>query len=282
VTATPKNLTARQLLHRAEGNPPSSLPDSAISNCYPGLEFDFRNIWRRIFVGIELHEADCYVTAVDDPALARLLHCRLLRVDGHDLTTVLRGPRVAGGPTVDLATPMNPDAAWFLEWSNSLSRVHGRAGATVTCTFTAAPSIIERRPDWPETQTAELELRDLFEPGSPVIAQALVEAGELTQSLCSPWQNDYRECACYYWASSRPDFVDVAAGADGLSAGFNWMDRELAADAPVADRAYLPDPRPRTPTDPVWITYDELFQRWQELLHVIVGGRSDPSDKSEG
>ena len=30
----------------AAGNPPSTLPDSAISNCFPGLEFDFRNLWR--------------------------------------------------------------------------------------------------------------------------------------------------------------------------------------------------------------------------------------------
>jgi hypothetical protein len=269
---SPINRTAKQLLHRADGNPPSSLPDSAISNCYPGLEFDFRNIWRRIFAGIELHEADCYVTCVTDDTLARLLHCRLLKVDGHDMTTVLRGPREPGGPTVDLATPANPDAAWFMEWSNSLSRVLAKAGTKVSCVFTAEPSVIERRADWPATQSAELEIRALFEPGAPVIARELVEPGDLTQSLCSPWQNDYRECACYYWASSRPDFVDVVPGRDGLSAGFNWMDRRLSAEPPAAEREYLPDPRPRTPTDPVWITYDELFQHWQTLLQVIVGG----------
>ena len=141
--------------------------------------------------------------------------------------------------------------------------------------FTAAPSDVERRPDWPDTQTVELELRPLFEAGAPVIARDLVAPGDLTQSLCSPWQNDYRECACYYWASSRPDFVDIEAGPDGLATGFNWMDRRLDAAAPVAERTYLPDPRPSTPTDPVWITYDELFQRWQELLQVIVGGKRE-------
>ena len=59
----PRNLTA-QLHHRAAGNPPSTLPDSAISNCFPGLEFDFRNVWRRVFEGIEIHEASgCVVRA---------------------------------------------------------------------------------------------------------------------------------------------------------------------------------------------------------------------------
>lgn len=282
----PRNRTAKQLLHRADGNPPSTLPDSAPANCYPGVELDLRNLWRRIFAGIELHEASGYVVRIEDPALGSLLRCRLLAIDGHAVTTVLRGPRTPGGPTVELATPANPDAAAFLEWSNSLSRVLDRAGARIPCVFTAAPSDVARRPDWPDTQTVELELRHPFEAGAPVLARELAEPGELTQSLCAPWQHDFRECACYYWAASRPDFVDVEAGPDGLAAGLNWMDRRAdagadagagadadAPGAPVAAREYLPDPRPRAPTDPIWITYDELFQRWQELLRFVIGGR---------
>ena len=269
----PKNQTARQLLHRSIGNPPSTLPDQAISNCFPGLEFDFRNVWRRIFVGITMHEADSYVTHVEEQEYASLLHCRILKVDGHDMTTILRGPRVANGPAVDMATPANPDAAWFMEWSNSISRVLDKAGSKVACVFTAQPSPIQRRPDWPDTQTVELEIRRFFEPDSSTIARDLVDPGDLTQSLCSPWQNDYRECACYYWASSRPDFVDVEADSRGLSAGFNWMDHDRSLKTPVDERVYLPDPRPRTPTDPTWITYDQLFQEWQEVLQFIVGGK---------
>ena len=202
---TPKNQTAKQLLHRADGNPPSTLPDSAISNCFPGLEFDFRNVWRRIFVGIVMHEADSYVVAVQDASLQSLLNCRILKVDDYDMTTVLRGPREAGGPAVELPTPSNPDAAWFMEWSNSLSRVLAKAGTRVPCVFTSQPSPIQRRADWPETQTVELEIRHFFDGDSPAISRELVGPGDLTQSLCSPWQNDYRECACYYWAASRPE-----------------------------------------------------------------------------
>ena len=51
----PRNLAA-QLSYRGRGNPPVAHPSSAISNCFPGLEFDFRAIWRRIFVGIVLSE----------------------------------------------------------------------------------------------------------------------------------------------------------------------------------------------------------------------------------
>ena len=70
VSIEPRNLTA-QLHHRAAGNPPSTLPDSAISNCFPGLEFDFRNIWRRVFEGIEIHEANGFVVRAEG-ALSRL------------------------------------------------------------------------------------------------------------------------------------------------------------------------------------------------------------------
>src|SRR5258708_9209408 len=31
--------------------------------------------------------------------------------------------------------------------------------------------------------------------------------GELSQSLCSPWTHDFRDCGCFYWASNHPDIV---------------------------------------------------------------------------
>jgi hypothetical protein len=265
----PANKTARQLLHRSVGNPPSTLPDSAISNCFPGLEFDFRNVWRRIFVGLIMHEADNYVLKAETAGLKHLEGCRLLHIDGHDATTIVRGPRQSGGPNVELATPSNPDAAWFMEWSNSLTRVLHKAGQKVECIFTATPSDPQRRPDYKETQSQMLEIRRFFEPGTPVIARELVEPGDLTQSLCSPWQNDYRECACYYWASSRPDFVNVAPDGDGLSAGQNWMQRDRKPDTPVSERTYYPDNRTNFE---IFLSYDDLFRQWQDVLRFIVGG----------
>jgi len=74
MTIKPNNVTAKQLLHRATGNPPSTLPNSAISNCFPGLEFDFRNVWRRIFEGVTMHEADNYVLDAVDEQYKHLVH----------------------------------------------------------------------------------------------------------------------------------------------------------------------------------------------------------------
>ena len=65
-----------------------------------------------------------------------------------------------------------------------------------------------------EDQDGRLKVRHILrERRRAAIALAeLPQPGELTQGLCSPWQNDYRECACYYWAASRPDYVNVVAG----------------------------------------------------------------------
>lgn len=43
----------------------------------------------------------------------------------------------------------------------------------------------------------------------------------------------------------------------------------------IAERTHLPDPRPSPPTDPICLDYDELFQRWQELMKLIDGSQRE-------
>lgn len=265
----PKNLTA-QLHYRATGNPPGTLPNSAISNCYPGLEFDFRNVWKRILVGIELHEADNYVVRAENPQHEHLVGHRLLRVDGDILVTQVTGPQRPNGSSGLLSTGQNPFGVVPFEWSNALARVlREKAGQKVVCQFTAEPSK-QPRPlpeiDGSKIIEVELEVRPFFEPGNVVITREMAEPGELTQSLCSPWQNDYRECACYYWAASRPDYVNVEPTTEGTSAGNNWMQK---ARTPATPRHYILDDR----ADSRLVTYDELFQKWEEMLRFEIEGK---------
>src|SRR5262245_21263374 len=91
----PRNLTA-QLEYRGRGNPPVSHPSSAISNCFPGLEFDFRAVWRRIFAGIIITEHNNYVIEAEDPKYAHLVHRRLLKVEGRTVAVPVRGPYIPG------------------------------------------------------------------------------------------------------------------------------------------------------------------------------------------
>src|SRR4051812_3725575 len=91
----PMNLTA-QFAHRAAGNPPSTLPSEAISNFFPGLEFDLRSLWKHVFEGVELHEAGLStvghrVLAVTPGSAAEAAGVRerhrLLSVDGRPVET---------------------------------------------------------------------------------------------------------------------------------------------------------------------------------------------------
>src|SRR5947209_15616074 len=97
----PRNKMA-QLLYRATGNAASTLPSSAISNCFPGLEYDFKNFWRRAFVGIVLLEWDNYVLEAEDPQYSGLVNRRLLKIDGRDIVKTVSGPRIPGGDSTPL------------------------------------------------------------------------------------------------------------------------------------------------------------------------------------
>jgi hypothetical protein len=47
----PRNLTARAAV-RIAGNPVTTRLESGVGNCFPGLEFDHRNLDRRFFPGL--------------------------------------------------------------------------------------------------------------------------------------------------------------------------------------------------------------------------------------
>jgi hypothetical protein len=283
-TLRPRNLSA-QIGYKAAGNPISSRPETSVANCCPGLEVDFRAVWRRMFKGIVLREYDNLVVELDpgltDPQKLAVRGQRLLRVRLPDsgravlMMTTIRGP-AASDPDAEitLSTQFNPNGLAALEWSNALAHVlHESQGKTVTCDFTKnlTTDQAELQQPWnddPDTYVSvEFEVRSFFEEGSAVISRALADAGELTQGLCSPWQNDYRECSCYYWASARPDYINVEPAGNGLSKGDNWLQKERTGN-------YVPDDY----VDSRLILYDELFEQWERWLRFQIGGRDAPED----
>jgi hypothetical protein len=274
-----RNRTA-ELNHVAAGNPISSRPVTSVANCCPGLEMDFRAVWRRMFKGVELREYDNLViacTAPDDPGARPLdlVGHRLLQVVlPDDGCTVAFTAQITGPATSDvegqivLTTSANPEGLAPLEWSNALASIlRTYQGRTVQCDFTREPSKPHQslRSDPPNYVSHELEVRQFFDEDTAVIARALAEPGELTQGLCSPWQNDYRECSCYYWASARPDYVNVESGPTGLSTGDNWLQKTRTGN-------YVPDDY----LDSRLIDYDDLFRDWERLLRFQIGGRDVP------
>jgi hypothetical protein len=268
----PKNLSA-QLQYPGAGNPPSTQPDSAISNCFPGLETDFRNVWKHILTGIELHESSNLVVGVEKGVDERLQVLasgyRLLSIEDIPMTVGVKGPKTLGGPTEPLTDTGFGESTMPLEWSNALAGLLNREQRMVRCKFQS----IKDPNDTPEFS---LWLREFFERRSvggelvttPVIERSLASPGELTQSLCSPWQNDYRECACFYWAASRPDYVNVEARSDGTSAGHNWMQKDRTPEAPTI---YIVDDR----TDPRLVSYRDLFAHWERSLKFEFDGKDE-------
>jgi hypothetical protein len=289
---TPKQLTPRnrsaQVHYAATGNPLSSRPITSVANCCPGLEVDFRAVWRRLFEGIVLREWDNLVMEVDpdvkDTRKRALVGHRLLRVevrhpDGRrqkmPMMTPMKGPATSDTDGVILLTTnLNPDGQAPLEWSNALAHLlHEHMGQTVKCDFSNDACWGQQRAvveDPPNYFTLEFKVRSFWEGNTAVISQALADAGELTQGLCSPWQNDYRECSCYYWASARPDFINVEVAADGLSVGDNFFQKERTGRYVVDD--YL---------DQRLVMYDDLFTGWEKWLRFQVGGRDAPRNEKK-
>jgi hypothetical protein len=273
-----------QIHHVAAGNPISSRLDMSVGNCTPGLEMDFRAVWRRIFEGIVLREYDNLVTEMEPDVvgavLPHLVGHRLLRVDGDNMYTQMIGPSPANTRTRStvLAFTGNPDGVAPLEWSNALARILNESvGKSVTCYFTKTP-VWSEQAIWEDEAAhlkVSLKVRPFFEEGTAMISRVLARPGELTQGLCSPWQNDYRECSCYYWASARPDFVNVQPNEAGVSVGDNWMQKDRTGD-------YVPDDY----RDARLLNYDDLFRAWEKYLRFQVGGsdhdQSPPPSLSEG
>lgn len=267
----------------ARGNPVSTRPITSVANCTPGLEVDLRAVWRRVFEGIVLREYDNLVVDVTDPALVHLKGCRLLRISYGTGTPFLTMAQAIGPSPADTvaqsvvyATDANPWGLAPLEWSNALAAMlHARVGETVTCDFTKAPAWYAQQ-KWNDRNdplkdssdpyvTHDLKVRPFFEDDTAVISRVLAQAGELTQGLCSPWQNDYRECSCYYWASARPDFVNVEPTPAGRSAGDNWLQKARTG-------TYVPDDY----ADSRLVLYEDLFNDWEKWLRFAIGGKDDP------
>jgi len=265
----PANLMA-QIHYRGGGNPFSVLPRTAISNCFPGLEFDFRNLWRRTFEGIVLIENNNYVIAAEDSKHEDLVGRRLLRVHGFPIMVKTHGPTLPNGSDGTLVTESSPEAVSFMEWSNSLARIMDMQGELVECDFSLEKPATEEIMVTDDTKTmkATLRMRKFFEGKTSAIAKEILQPGELTQGLCSPWQNDYRECACYYWAASRPDYVNVGVADNGLSHGDMWMAKKRTGK-------YIPDDR----VDSRLLSYDDLFREWEQALNFIVEGSDAEESK---
>ena len=270
----------------APGNPASTRLESGIGNCFPGLECDLRNLERRFFPFLEVDISDRMgLASVDSEGVA---HARaagaLSQADAAVYSTL--ASQLAAGRSVqvsrlagdfgalgslavnldlpdlnvagDLGTPstgpgrMPPDiwtAVRLLTEGSDVTLTFVRANGTQIATLTAKRA------------------RYLDDNGA---LAAAFSPGELSQSLCSPWTHDFRDCGCFYWASNHPDIVQPALPANTppsqpWNAAVPWE-----RGGPRTINTTPPDPA--TEDSPDELRHYEINNRWQEL-HFVVGRR---------
>jgi hypothetical protein len=271
VAAFRRGRTAARAAATVAGNPVSSRLESGVGNCFPGLECDLRNLERRFFPFLEVDIAE-----------------RMIQIAGADEA----GARAAGLPaaTVQRYRRIASDIAAGRNWA--VGRMSGTFGPLGQLAFDIAalrprstgPG--RRPPDaWTAirmlTEGTEVVL-DLQGPGDAAIKLrgnrmrylddngALAEVflpGELTQSLCSPWTHDFRDCGCYYWASNHPDIAQPPLPtpmpndpAWNLSVIWERRDRTLGV---------LPAPATRASPTRQELRHNEINHAWQSLNFVV-------------
>ena len=261
------------------GNPASTRLEAGVGNCYPGLECDLRNLERRFFPFLEVDIGDPIVAVIAvDAAAARAAH--LAGTIDKDAAATYR----------HLSTTMKRGAHW------RIVAIHGQFGSLGTLAVDLTANRVssigrDRLPidNWTAVRllTADSVVtltlakgrtrRTLAGPRARYLGDdgALADffrPGELTQSLCSPWTHDFRDCGCFYWASNHPDIAQPLVSvppSDQVDwhSDVIWERRDRGTTRPPHEktRATAAD------ADALEMHHHEINSRWQELNFVVEG-----------
>jgi hypothetical protein len=193
--------------------------ESGIGNFFPGLECDLRNLERRFFPFIEVDpnydSNEVFIVAVDIQGASGANGAGAL--SAADLSIYQAIERDLSQGALWLIDKLDGDFGPLGKMTVRLRDLNGdsfdtpqqkrrpsdawtairllKEGVDVTLSLVrqgggASLSLTGKRARYLDDNGA---LARMFAPG------------ELTQSLCSPWTHDFRDCACYYWASNHPD-----------------------------------------------------------------------------
>ena len=292
----PRNLTARADRVVA-GNPASTRLESGVANCFPGLEFDVRMLDTRFFPGLLFRIVTAPLRA-EPGTLPNQQGFRLLYLD------YLQDPMLPATSEVPwvqtlLATYMGTvgnsvlaSGRWYLdaiEQGGKRIEMHDPAsgfwdGERVWFFVRAiAPdmplTITLVRRDAAANTVSPVVLTGYRRPyvNSAGVIDTAFRAGELTESMCNPWQHDFRDCGCHYWASNHPDVVfgEATPGqrlSDGQSEDpqrantlLDWIrdDQTPAGAVSAANNVFA--------NRPYEIDHFEINRHWERLRFVIEG-----------
>jgi hypothetical protein len=290
----PRNLTARAGA-LVRGNPVSTRPESGVENAFPGLEFDQRNLDKAFFPGLlfELHHDFGVILrrlSPDAPA-ARFFKPADL-TEGVFLVFLQglyasRTPGVSPSPRVLRFVQPAGLESWRMVRDLEPGPVAvALAGAKAYQAIASGAVDAERAEAWFEERRDRKERFDRgkvvllfgerarYLTADGVIDPALLEPGDLTRSLCSPWQYDFADCGCFYWASNKPDLVSSEAQPRQVL-NFQRKDRSAEGDRATTAEDWLLKHRGAWDGPALAMRHAEMMERWSELPFVVGGREGD-------
>lgn len=228
----PRNATAKSH-SMIEGNPVTTRPESGVDNSYPGLEFDQRNIDKRFFPGMEFEfHSGAVLRSINDNLDEKIKDIILdselesglvlLAVNGifgnNEVKTVkLREKGGLNDWRMIHDLEEGPLSIALIPHNEKISREKSVLAFEKYINSGDNTIVVERdkTDDLIHIFVSGNRARYLNENG--VIDPAEYSPGELTRSLCSPWQYDFALCGCFYWASNKPDMVKKDSDSPQLS-----------------------------------------------------------------
>lgn len=291
----PRNLTARADIV-VRGNPVTTRPESGVENSFPGLEFDQRNIDKTFFPGLlfEMHDDNAVILrdfAPDGPAAGLVTQ---QQIDRGIYLAYLQGvfaSRVAGvlpeSRVVRFTAPAGLES-WRFVRDLEIGPV-----AVVLCDERTLNRVAS---DWVEMEDVNGWLADRRTRAFPVrgvgrfivlfgerarfltedgvLDPAILSPGDLTQSLCSPWQYDFADCGCFYWASNKPDLVSNEAQPQQVL-NYQRANRSPEADAATEAGDWLLKHDGEWDGDDQILRHGAMLSAWRDLPFVVGGRETD-------
>lgn len=262
------------------GNSVSTRLESGVGNCFPGLECDLRNLERRFFPFLE-------VDVLEDLDELRVVSVDKAGIDAAEASGALDAATAAAYRTLGDNMPEAPtttNAAWMVRV------IEGTFGPFGTRTLSLPLSVDSFGPErgptdaWTAIRTLTEDTAVTIEVRRAGVAPVTLRGrrarylddngaladmflpGELTQSLCSPWTHDFRDCACFYWASNHPD-IALPPDPPANTADIRW---DLRVDWERRDRTPGQPPAPATADGPeAQMAHHEINRDWQKLNFVL-------------
>ena len=295
----PRNTTARAA-RVVRGNPVVSRPEDGVENCFPGLEFDQRNLDKVFFPGLVFefhHGLGAFVRAVEPdllPAALRPLAPSAADIEAGLFLFWLGGVREGDSP--DLAgrglaalsdlrrlgdldvwrvvRDLEPGPVQLVLAPASRFGAGGAFEQTADRMVRAGQDRVLRDPAgaWQLGLLTGSRARFLTEDG--VLDPALLAAGDLTRSLCAPWQYDFADCGCFYWAANKPDMAASPSQPRRILA-FQRLDRSRDAERrPIGDIGRWE--QIRGGTDPnATMDHADVIRQWEDLPFVVAETETD-------